>query len=166
MALLNILTSTLNGLPREIAVVITAMFPFAELRGAIPLALGLYKMDPIEAYILAVTGNIIPVVPLLLFLEPVEQRLRRFGIFDSFFDWLFIRTHARTNEKIQKYGPIGLVPFVAIPLPVTGAWTGVAASYVFGLKFKHAFPAILLGVMIAGIIVTLASLGTIHVWFI
>ncbi|MFQ5888037.1 MAG: COG2426 family protein [Candidatus Hydrothermarchaeales archaeon] len=166
MILANILLDIVNGLPHEASVMVTAMLPFAELRGAIPMALCIFKMNPVKAYILAVTGNIIPVVPLLIFLEPVEQKLRRFRIFDSFFEWLFNRTHARTNEKIQKYGAIGLVPFVAIPLPVTGAWTGVAASYIFNIKFKHAFIAIALGVMIAGVIVTLASMGVIHIAFI
>ncbi|MFQ5975066.1 MAG: COG2426 family protein [Candidatus Hydrothermarchaeales archaeon] len=166
MVLANILLDIIKGLPHEVAVMVTAMLPFAELRGAIPMALWVYGMNPVKAYVLAVVGNIIPVVPLLIFLEPVEQRLRRFSIFDAFFEWLFTRTHARTNEKIQKYGAIGLVPFVAIPLPVTGAWTGVAASYIFGIKFKYAFPAIVLGVLIAGVIVTLASMGVIHIAFI
>jgi len=166
MFLANILLEIIKGLPHEVAVVVMAMLPFAELRGAIPIALGVYKMNPLKAYLLAVFGNILPIIPLLLFLEPVEQKLRRFSIFDSFFEWLFTKTHARTNEKIQKYGAIGLVPFVAIPLPVTGAWTGVVASYIFGIKFKHAFTAIVLGVMIAGVVVTLASMGVIHLAFI
>ncbi len=166
MILFNILLDIVKSLPPEIAVVVTAMLPFGELRGAIPLALLVYEMNPVKAYVLAVIGNIIPVIPLLIFLEPVEQRLRHISIFDSFFDWVFTRTHARTNEKIQKYGAIGLVPFVAIPLPVTGAWTGVAAAYIFGIKFKHAFAAISLGVMIAGVIVTLATMGILQIAFI
>ena len=166
MVLINILLDIVKALPHEATVLVTAMLPFSELRGAIPMAIWVYKMNPVKAYILAVIGNIIPVIPLLIFLEPVEQWLRRFKIFDSFFEWFFTRTHARTNEKIQKYGAIGLIPFVAIPLPATGAWTGVAASYIFGIKIKYAFPAIVLGVMIAGVVVTLASMGMIHLAFI
>jgi uncharacterized membrane protein len=101
---------------------------------------------------------------LLLFLGRVESYLRSwFSIFDSFFSWLFSRTRRRTKDKVEKYGALGLVPFVALPLPVTGAWTGVAAAYVFGIKFRYAFPAIALGVVIAGVIVTLASLGALSI---
>lgn len=160
------LIDILDGTPHSIAVIIIAMFPFLELRGAIPVALGVYNMQPLEAYVFSVIGNILPVVPLLLLLGPVEKWLRRFLFFNWFFDGLFSRTRTRAESKIQKYGAFGLIPFVGIPLPVTGAWTGVAAAYIFGIKFKYALPAIILGVLIAGVIVSFASLGIIHVWFI
>jgi len=96
----------------------------------------------------------IPVVLLLLFLEPVSDFLRRWKIWDKFFTWLFNRTYNKHNEKFEKYGSLGLAIFVGVPLPVTGAWTGCAAAFVFGFKFKNAFLAILAGVIMAGIIVT------------
>jgi uncharacterized membrane protein len=77
---------------------------------------------------------------------------------DRFFEWLFARTRKRSGA-LEKYGAIGLVLFVAIPLPVTGAWTGSAAAFLFGIPFRKAFPIILLGVMIAGGLVTAAVLG-------
>lgn len=150
----------LNGLPPELVVIFISMVPVSELRGAIPVATQFYGMDPGKAYFLSVIGNTIPVIPLLLFLGIVERFLRaHFRIFDIFFTWLFERTRNRVGENVKKYGALGLIPFVAIPLPVTGAWTGVAAAYVFGIKFKHAFPAIFLGILIAGVIVTLTTLG-------
>ncbi|MFC1787125.1 COG2426 family protein [Halobacteriota archaeon] len=145
-------------LPDWISVILVAAMPISELRGAIPVAM-MYGFDPFTAYILSVIGNLIPVVPLLLWLEPVSNKLRRYKSWDKFFDWLFTRTHRRHSDYFEKYGTIALSLFVAIPLPVTGAWTGCAAAFVFGIKFRHAFPAVLLGVLAAGVIVTFTSLG-------
>jgi uncharacterized membrane protein len=149
----------LKGLPPPVVVAFIAALPVSELRGAIPVALQVYGMSPGEAYIIAVLGNLIPVPVLLLFLGTAERWLRRFKVFDIFFQWLFNRTRRRTGKKIKKYGALGLIPFVAVPLPVTGAWTGVAAAYVFGIRFAYAFPAIVLGVLLAGVIVLSATLG-------
>ncbi|AKB52400.1 Small multidrug export protein [Methanosarcina barkeri str. Wiesmoor] len=128
--------------------------PVSELRGAIPVAMGIYGMGPFEAFFFSVLGNLLPVIPLLLFLEPVSNYLRRYSIFDTFFTWLFSKTRRKNTKNFEKYGLFALTIFVAIPLPVTGAWSGCAAAFVFGVKFRHALPAIAAGVMIAGIIVT------------
>ena len=151
--------SGITVLPESIRVIVMAMIPIAELRGAIPLAI-YYGMGYIEAFILAVIGNMLPVVPLLLFLDPVSSWLRRYRLFDRFFKWLFARTR-RYNARMEKYGAVGLIPFVAIPLPVTGAWTACAVAFVFGIRFRYAFPTILVGVLIAGIIVTLSCMGVV-----
>ncbi|MBU3966402.1 MAG: small multi-drug export protein [Euryarchaeota archaeon] len=149
---------------KELIVVLIAMLPLAELRVSIPVAIlkepyG-FGLDPFTAFYLSVIGNMIPVIPLLLFLEPVSNFLRRWRVGDIFFTWLFERTHRKHNAKFEKYGSIGLAVFVGIPLPVTGAWTGCAAAFVFGFKFKNAFLAILAGVIIAGAVVTtLAYMG-------
>jgi len=158
----ELIIASLKQLSPEVATVIVAMLPIFELRGAIPLALGL-KMSVGRAYFLAVLGNIIPVIPLLLFLGPVSQYLRRFTIWDRFFNWLFARTRRR-SKLVERLEVIGLMLFVAVPLPITGAWTGTVAAFLFDIPFKHALPAIILGVMIAGGVVTLASLGVIHIW--
>ncbi|HER24865.1 MAG TPA: ligand-binding protein SH3 [Candidatus Atribacteria bacterium] len=113
------------------------------------------------AYIYAVLGNILPAIFLLLFLKPFSEYLSRFYYFDIFFKWLFKRTRRNTQEKFEKYGALFLLLFVAIPLPVTGAWTGSVAAFIFGIRFFYAFPSIVGGVMISGIIVSLASLGVI-----
>ncbi|MDI6860067.1 MAG: small multi-drug export protein [Methanocellales archaeon] len=146
------------SIPNWISVILVAAMPISELRGAIPVAM-MHGFNPLTAYMLAVIGNLLPVVPLLLWLEPVSNHLRRYKSWDKFFDWLFTRTHRKHNERFEKYGTIALSLFVAVPLPVTGAWTGCAAAFVFGIKFKHALPAILLGVLIAGVVVTLTCLG-------
>ncbi len=163
------IASLFSWIPHWAATIIIGMLPVSELRGAIPLALapvevGGFGMSAPEAYILAVLGNMIPVIPLLLFLEPVSDFLRRWRIFDIFFTWLFTRTHHNHSERFEKYGTLALTIFVAIPLPVTGAWTGCAAAFVFGIKFKHALPAIFAGVLIAGVVVTVLTLTGISIF--
>lgn len=146
----------------SIQVIVLAMMPIGELRASIPFAIGMYKMGPLQAFALSIIGNMLPVIPLLLFLDPVSNWLRRYTIFDHFFTWLFSRTR-RYNHKIDKYGSLGLIPFVAIPLPVTGAWTACAVAFVFGIRFRYAFAAIFAGVIIAGIIVTLSCMGVVQI---
>ncbi len=157
------LESTLLGIfsfipSKELIVVLIAALPVAELRLSIPVAIMKepygFGLDPFTAFYLSVIGNMIPVIPLLLFLEPVSNFLRRWRIGDIFFTWLFERTHRKHNDNFEKYGSIGLAIFVGIPLPATGAWTGCAAAFIFGFKFKNAFLAILAGVIIAGAVVT------------
>jgi len=157
----------LSLLPKELITAIIAMTPILELRGAIPWALA---HPPIggglswyNAYLFAVIGNFIPVIPILLFLEPVSEGLRKYKIFDIFFDWLFRRTR-RKGRVVEKYETLGLILFVGIPLPVTGAWTGCVAAFLFGLRFLNSVIAILLGICLSGTIVTLTSLGIISLW--
>ena len=157
--MIDAITGLLESVPPAVATILMAALPIGELRVAIPVAIGVYGMDPLTAYVLAVIGNMLPVVPLLLFLESVSNYLRRWVFWDVFFNWLFTRTYRRHNGKFEKYGTIALLLFVAIPLPVTGAWTGCAAAFVFGIQFKHAFLAILGGVVLAGILVTSVVLG-------
>lgn len=154
MSVEEVLVNSLVSVPPWLSTVILAALPVSELRGAIPLAIGVYGLTPAEAFILAVIGNMLPVIPLLLFLEPVSNGLRSFMIMDSFFDWLFNRTRENHSEKFEKFGVLALTLFVAIPLPVTGAWTGCAAAFIFGIRFWWALPAIFLGVLIAGVVVT------------
>jgi uncharacterized membrane protein len=147
----------LSTVPHWLSTIIIGSLPILELRGAIPIAIGIYGISPVSAYLLAVLGNMLPVIPLLLYLDPVSTYLRRYHIFDSFFTWLFERTHRNHSDRFEKFGLLALTLFVAVPLPVTGAWTGCAAAFVFGIKFRHSFPAILTGVMVAGLIVTILT---------
>ncbi len=134
-----------------------AASPISELRGAIPWALLKHHFPWYYAFLLAVIGNLVPVPFLLLFLDTFSRLLSKIGIFEKMLHWLFERTRRR-GKIINRYERIGLVLFVAIPLPVTGAWTGSLAAVLFGLKFKHAFLSIFIGILIAGVIVTCATL--------
>jgi uncharacterized membrane protein len=144
------------GLPGELVVLITSALPILELRGGIPVAMTLLDFPWYYAFLLGVVGNMLPVPFILLFLNYVTRMLSKVRLFDRALNWLFERTRRR-GKIIQKYKRVGLVLFVAIPLPVTGAWTGALAAVIFGLKFKHAFMSILIGVLIAGVIVTCLS---------
>lgn len=156
--MLDLVLNALQGVPKVWLTAIVAALPISELRGAIPLAILLWGQPVAQTYIMAVIGNLIPVVPLLCFLEPVSSALRKFGPWRGFFDWLFERTR-RKAALVQKYEILGLILFVAIPLPATGAWTGCVAASLFKVKFRYALLAITCGVMIAGCIVTCLTLA-------
>jgi len=148
-----------RGVPEEAVVVMVSTLPIVELRGAIPIGTNFFNMKDRwwMVYILAVAGNMIPIPIILLVLGPLSNYLMRFRLGKIFFDWLFARTRRKT-AAIEKYETLGLAMFVAIPLPVTGGWTGSMAAFLMGIKFKHAMWSILLGVMVAGAIVTTLSL--------
>jgi uncharacterized membrane protein len=134
---------------------LTAMTPVGELRAAIPIALGTYGMGIIETYIISVLGNLVPVIAILWILEPVSKFLmQKFHWANRFFSWLFNRTRKKHSAKFEKYQGFALIGFVGIPLPVTGGWTGSLIAYVFGIPPKKALGQIVIGVLIAGIIVT------------
>ncbi len=147
----------------ELVTVVLAALPISELRGAIPYAITVGGMSWQKAFALSVVGNFLPVLPILLLLETVSTWLRRYALWDRFFTWLFERTRRR-GRLIERFEALGLVLFVAIPLPVTGAWTGCVAAFIFKVPLRLALPAILCGILIAGTIVTLASLGLITIW--
>lgn len=157
------LIEVLSGSSHELTTVVLAMLPISELRGAIPYAITIGKIPWQEAYIIAVVANFIPVIFILNLIGPVSEYLRRFAMLDRFLDWLFARTR-RKGKMIERFEVLGLILFVAVPLPVTGAWTGALAAFLFGVKKRVAMPAIFVGIMLAGVIVTLASVGVISLW--
>ncbi len=137
--------------------IVIAMLPIIELRGALPIALGLGLNWP-TAIILSIIGNMLPIPFIMLFFDRVEKFLRRWKIFRMFFDRLFESTRRKGERKLQTWGDVGLILFVAIPLPITGAWTGTLVAYLLKLEKKKAFLAIFVGVVIAGLIVTLIDM--------
>ncbi|MDF1497825.1 MAG: small multi-drug export protein [Patescibacteria group bacterium] len=144
----------------EMATFIISMLPVSELRGSIPVAIGIYNIDPLKAFFISIIGNMIPVVVVLITIEPISKYLmEKSKIFNKFFIWLFARTRRKYNGKFEKWGALALVTFVAIPLPITGGYSGAIAAFVFGIPFKKALPLIALGVIIAGVIMTGLSLG-------
>ncbi len=151
-------------LSQELVTIVVAVLPISELRGAIPLALGKFHFPIYKAYLLAIFGNMLPVIPILLFLESLSRWLsKKSKIAEKFFHWLFERTKTK-SKVIEEYGTIGLMLFVAVPLPMTGAWTGCVAAFLFGIRRRWATLSIFAGVIIAGIIVTAMSLGVIKMF--
>ncbi|HKK95864.1 MAG TPA: small multi-drug export protein [Anaerovoracaceae bacterium] len=133
-----------------------SMLPIIELRGAIPVGisegLGFY-----QAFIIAVIGNLIPVPFIVLFIRSIFNWLR---VKSEGLNRLVERMEAKADTKkelVKKYEWWGLVLIVAIPLPGTGAWTGSLVAAILDIRLKRAFPAIALGVLIAGAVVLLLS---------
>ncbi len=143
-----------RGLTPELAVFLTSMLPIIELRGALPLAINVFHISWPKAFLIAYIGNMIPAPFILWLLRPMVNLLSKIEIFKRFFNWLFERTRKKSNKMIEKYEEIGLMAFVAIPLPGTGAWTGALIAFLFGLDFKKSLLVIAIGVFIAGIIVS------------
>jgi uncharacterized membrane protein len=145
-----------------IKIFLSALTPIGELRLAIPLGLGVYKLPWWQVYTIAVIGNMIPPLLILWLFPRISNWLnKKSKSFHRFFNWLILRTRKKTEKKIDRYGVMALVIFVAIPLPNTGAWTGALAAWIFGLPFKKSIGAIFIGVLVAGIIVSLITLGAV-----
>jgi uncharacterized membrane protein len=152
------LARTLNerGVPVEAVVLMISTLPIVELRGAVPAGIML-QMPWWKAVLLSVIGNMLPIFLILLLLDRAVGWLGHIRLFRRFFDWLFARTR-RKSGLIERYEFLGLMLFVAIPLPITGAWTGSVAAVIMGIPYWRAMLAIFLGVCIAGAVVTMLSL--------
>lgn len=147
--------SLVDFLSRELRVFLLSTLPIIELRGAIPYGIAM-GMNPIHAALLCIVGSMVPVPFLLFFLKPFFTKLRRIPMIRKFEVWLINRTERKAGN-IKKYSMLGLVLFVAIPLPSTGIWTGSIAAALLNLRIKHAFFAILLGNIVAAILLTILS---------
>lgn len=133
--------------------------PISELRGGLPLALS-YGASPATAYALAVAGNLLPVPFLLWGLSWILPRLVRLpSPLGSWADRYLTWQSARHGPRVERWGSLALMLIVAVPLPVTGAWTGCLAAVLVGVSRRRALPAVVAGVLVAGVLVLLASLG-------
>ena len=152
----------LSLLGEKLYVLLCAMLPVIELRGAIPLgaALGLH---PVLNYILSVVGNLLPVPFILLFVRRALLWLGSFERFAPAVAWLERRAEAGRG-KVEKFAVMGLALFVAIPLPGTGAWTGALVAALAGMRFSKALISIVVGVLAAGVVVSLVSYGVVAVF--
>ncbi|MBT4332487.1 MAG: small multi-drug export protein, partial [Candidatus Cloacimonetes bacterium] len=126
------------------------------LRGSIPIGVHRYKLPYWKVIPISIVGNMFPIFFILLFFDFVTKIFFKVPFLKKILEAIFARTRRKT-AVIQKYEEIGLMFFVAIPLPITGAWTGSLAAYLFGLKFWKSILFIFLGVCIAAVVVTLLS---------
>ena len=131
-----------------------ALIPISELRGAIPFAV-IKGMGLLPAAILSTLVN--AVVPLIafIFLSTIHKLLYKWRLYHDFFDRFVEKARLKVHAQVEKYGYLGLLVFVAIPLPMTGAWTGALGAWVLGMDKRKATLAIAGGVLVAGIVVTL-----------
>ncbi len=132
-----------------------SILPISELRGGIPYAIA-KGINPIVAYFLCVGVNALAFPITLMFLEFLHPIFLKVKFYEKLFDFFVVRTRKKLESKIEKWGFWGLMIFVMIPLPVTGAYTGSFGAWLFNLSKRKAFLSVTLGVAIAGIIVTLA----------
>lgn len=154
------IVDALSGkISKEFIVFLISMIPLLELRGSI-LAAGFLKMDFVPTYIAAVLGNMLPIPFILLFIEKIFGWMKKNRHLHKIPDWIEKRAMSK-SAQIEKYGYLGLFLFVAIPLPGTGAWTGSLLSVLLGLKRKKSFLFIFLGVLTAGLVMSLLAFGII-----
>jgi uncharacterized membrane protein len=146
-----------HGITEPLIVFILSILPISELRGALLVGIPIYHMDWYVALPIAIVGNLLPIPFVFLFIDRIRRLFAKMGFLGVLTEKFMARTSRRT-DIIQKYGKLGLAVFVAIPLPLTGAWTGIIAAYLLGMRFRDAFPAIIAGVIGAGIIVTVFCL--------
>lgn len=151
------LVAFVQNFPVTWRVLVLAVLPVTELRLSIPLAL-VWGVPPGEAFGLSLLGNMLPVIPLLLLLSWFARLFACYPPAAHLLQRIFAYTRRRGGQ-VERYGILGLMLFVAIPAPGTGAWTGSLLAFLLGLNLKISFWAIFGGVVIAGFIVTLASLG-------
>ncbi len=156
----------LETVGRELCVLFCSMLPIIELRGAIPLGagLGLYWW---QSLCISIVGNLLPVPFILLFMRGVLRLMKKVKGLANIACWLENKAE-KNREKVEKYAFLGLVLFVAIPLPGTGAWTGSLVAAVTGMRFWKSLLSVVIGVLVAGAVMTIVSYGAVEVfqaWF-
>jgi len=149
----------LDMFPEWFQIFFGSMIPWVEARYIIYYAIEFLKWPWWQAFPLAVIGNMLPIPFILLFFKYVEKFLRAFKSWSRLMDWLFEKTRKRADAKIKRYEHVGLLVFVAIPLPFTGAWTGALIAYLFDLRFGRSLITIFIGVVIAALIITVLTLS-------
>ena len=146
---------------REILVFIISLMPILELRGGL-LAAALLGLDPLPSYIISIIGNVLPVPFILLLITKVLAWMKNSKVkfFNKIANWLDEKVEKHKGQ-IEKYGYWGVVLFVGIPLPGTGAWTGTLIASVLNMDKKKTFWAVLAGIVMASIIMMILSFGVV-----
>lgn len=146
-----------GGISKEVIIFIISLMPILELRGGL-LAASLLHIEFLRAVGICILGNILPIPIVLLILEKVLYLLGKWSVTKKIVTWLEKKVDSK-REQIDKYGYLGLIIFVGIPLPGTGAWTGSLLAVMLGLNKKKSFICILIGVLLAAIIMSIVSYG-------
>ncbi len=148
-------------LKKYLIVFLISMVPLIEIRGAVPYAVG-FELPLVPSYIVAIIGNMIPVPFIFLFARKILEWGKDKKVIGKFFTWCLEKGEKGGRKLEEKAGRglyIALLLFVGIPLPGTGAWTGTLAASMLNMDFKKSTFAVLAGVLLAGTIMLLASLG-------
>lgn len=142
---------------KELIVFIISLMPILELRGGL-IAAALLDLNPVTSYIISIIGNVLPVPFILWFINSILEWMRKSKKFNKIAKWLDKKVE-KNKDKIEKFGFWGLVLFVGIPLPGTGAWTGCLVAAVLEMDRKKSFFAAMIGILIASIIMMVLSFG-------
>lgn len=156
-SLVHFFIDLFGGLSKEVIIFVISLMPILELRGGM-LAATLLNIEFIKALIICIIGNVLPIPFVLLFLEKILDLFEKWSVTKKIVRWLEKKAHSK-REQIDKYGYWGLVLFVGVPLPGTGAWTGSLIAIILGLNRKRSFVCILIGVIVAAIIMSILSYG-------
>ena len=155
--IINFIIEGLKGVNKDVVIFIISLLPLLELRGGL-IAASLLKVNIYKALIICFIGNILPIPFVLLLLEKIFNLLRKWKVTKKLVDWLEKKLLSKRNQ-LDKYGYPGLLLFVGIPLPGTGAWTGSGLAVLLGLNRKKSFVYILFGVLLAEVIMGIFSYG-------
>ena len=155
----------LDMFPESFQIFFGSMLPWIESRYVIVYAINFLGWPWWNALPIAVIGNMLPIPFILLFFKFVEKFLRNYKFWTNIMDWLFAKTRKRADKKIRRYEYLGLLLFVAVPLPFTGAWTGALIAYLFGLDFSKSLFTIFIGVLIAATIMIVLVFTGQYIWF-
>ena len=157
---------------RELLTFLLGASPILEVRGAIPVAIGVFHLSPFWAYFWGVAGNFVPILPLLAGWYYFSERLMKKSYWiNRFLTWLFAYTREKHQEKFNYHHHhhlraviefFVLFAFVGIPIPLTGAWTATVAAFVFGIPIRRAAPPIFLGVLASGAIILAMTVGIVN----
>lgn len=156
-SLVHFFIGLFSGLNKEVVIFIISLMPILELRGGM-LAATLLHVEFLKALTICIIGNVLPIPIILIFLEKVLDLLEKWKTTKKIVTWLEKKVQTK-REQIDKYGYLGLILFVGIPLPGTGAWTGSLLAIMLGLDKKKSFICILIGVILASIIMSIVSYG-------
>lgn len=156
------LVNSLNGMGihPQVITFLVSMIPLLELRGSIIVAGSILRLPFAATYITAVLGNMLPIPFILIFIKKIFDWMKSKPKLSKLPVWIENKA-MKKSEQIEKYGYLGLMLFVAIPLPGTGAWTGALLAVLFNLKPAKSLLFILLGVAVAGLVMSLVSYGLI-----
>lgn len=164
MAIEQTMIDLVRGLPPALAVLVVAMTPVLELRGAIPLALGVYHLSLWQAVALALVGNMIPALIIVYGWSAIIAALERhWPAFHQFMMRYHDRLHQKWEGKINRYGPVALALFVAVPLPLSGVWSGALVAWIFQMPRQRALAAIFVGVCVAAAIVCSVTIPSLRI---
>lgn len=155
----------LEMFPEWFQIFFGSMIPWIEARYIMVYAINFLSWEWWQALPIAVIGNMLPIPFILLFFKFVEKFLRNYKFWADIMDWLFAKTRKRADRKIRRYEYLGLLLFVAIPLPFTGAWTGALIAYLFGLNSSRSLITIFIGVIIAAFIMIVLIFTGQYIWF-